>query len=318
MGVDGVHLLLFLMVVALAVVLMTILRDTSRGSKLDDKEAGGAEDNPTVKSKLDAQPTEPSKMLHAPAQKASFQTPPGPAQTPTSVGATSFEGARPHVTHDRSEPAQCPVSPQPPARAGRLQPRGSHSWVTSVAGVTFRNPDGSNRQAIVGSLREGEALTLRREPSNPHDRNAIAVLDQSGRQVGFIPRNEAVTLARSLDAGSHADAEVEKVVGGYGPGISLGLRVRITLREGQPSAGQARSSTPVRPDPPPGAAPTLRPQPPPQPSRGRTHQSTWAPTPAEDLDDDYRLYDIDFDEDDDHGFGEINDDGEWEDDCDEW
>ena len=44
-------------------------------------------------------------------------------------------------------------------------------------------------------------VTLRREPDNAHDPNAVAVV-LSGRAVGHVPRDLAVRLALALDAGA--------------------------------------------------------------------------------------------------------------------
>jgi HIRAN domain-containing protein len=51
------------------------------------------------------------------------------------------------------------------------------------------------------SVSPGRALTLRRDPGNEHDANAVAVLDRAGAQVGFVPREVAAWLAGELDAG---------------------------------------------------------------------------------------------------------------------
>jgi hypothetical protein len=47
----------------------------------------------------------------------------------------------------------------------------------------------------------GSALTLRREPDNEHDPNAIAVRTASGAQLGWVPREVAAQVAPQLDAG---------------------------------------------------------------------------------------------------------------------
>lgn len=44
-------------------------------------------------------------------------------------------------------------------------------------------------------------LQLRREPSNRHDTNAIAVLDDAGRMIGYIPRDRNANAARLMDDG---------------------------------------------------------------------------------------------------------------------
>ena len=45
----------------------------------------------------------------------------------------------------------------------------------------------------------GRPLTLRRDPENPHDANAIAVDAADGQQVGWVPREVAEELAPELD-----------------------------------------------------------------------------------------------------------------------
>ena len=47
----------------------------------------------------------------------------------------------------------------------------------------------------------GSTLTLRRDPGNEHDPNAIAVLTSGGEQLGWVPREVAAELAGNLDAG---------------------------------------------------------------------------------------------------------------------
>jgi hypothetical protein len=47
----------------------------------------------------------------------------------------------------------------------------------------------------------GTALTLRRDPANEHDPNAIAVHLANGEQLGFVPRDIAAQLAEDVDRG---------------------------------------------------------------------------------------------------------------------
>ena len=48
----------------------------------------------------------------------------------------------------------------------------------------------------------GSPLRLRRDPSNPHDANAIAVeTDEAAEQLGWVPREVAGELAPEIDAG---------------------------------------------------------------------------------------------------------------------
>ena len=60
-----------------------------------------------------------------------------------------------------------------------------------VVGESFRNDDGSDRQAIIPRCRLGELLVLEPEPDNPHDINAMRVLTQRGEQVGYLERDFA-------------------------------------------------------------------------------------------------------------------------------
>jgi hypothetical protein len=69
--------------------------------------------------------------------------------------------------------------------------------VAPVAGAARHHPE-----ALAGDdVAPGAPLTLRRDPANEHDPNAIAVLGASGAQLGFVPREHAERVAPDLDAG---------------------------------------------------------------------------------------------------------------------
>lgn len=91
----------------------------------------------------------------------------------------------------------------------------TQTFRTAVAGLTFNNADGTNRQELVRQLRSGEAVRLAREAENPHDRYAVAVFNSSGRQLGYLPAGD-VRLASHLDGGGGASAKVVAVTGGGG------------------------------------------------------------------------------------------------------
>ena len=67
------------------------------------------------------------------------------------------------------------------------------TFTTHVAGVSYRREQ-------VSKCYEGQPVTLIREPSNPHDKNAIRVY-AGGGQLGFISRDEAKTMAPFIDRG---------------------------------------------------------------------------------------------------------------------
>jgi HIRAN domain len=60
------------------------------------------------------------------------------------------------------------------------------------------------------SMKEGQALTLIREPDNPHDANAIRV-EWRGEKLGYLPRRENRTVAAAMDAGDRVDARIAKL-----------------------------------------------------------------------------------------------------------
>ena len=92
---------------------------------------------------------------------------------------------------------------------------------TKVVGVTF---DG--RQAVVAKLSMHEEIVLRREPTNPYDRNAILVERLNGEQIGYINRYLAAELAYNFDAdGGSARGYVTAVTGGGYDGYSLGVNI---------------------------------------------------------------------------------------------
>ena len=86
---------------------------------------------------------------------------------------------------------------------------------TTIAGVTYPNEDGTDRQAILTALRVGEDLVLNREPGNPHDKYAVAVFRANGQQVGYVPAGD-IRLANHIDSGGTASARVLAITGGPG------------------------------------------------------------------------------------------------------
>ena len=91
-----------------------------------------------------------------------------------------------------------PVDPQG-RFVGRDAPEvaGRGLRMTGVAGAGAHHADG----LATDDAAPGRPLTLRRDPANPHDANAIAVDGASGVQLGWVPRDVAAELAPELDAG---------------------------------------------------------------------------------------------------------------------
>lgn len=67
--------------------------------------------------------------------------------------------------------------------------------LTTIVGSGFH----PGAPEAVRRLKRGEELMLLREPANPHDRNAVAVLTQDGQKLGYVPRQDAPSVAKVLD-----------------------------------------------------------------------------------------------------------------------
>lgn len=80
-----------------------------------------------------------------------------------------------------------------------------------VAGVTFENRDGVNRQEALSEVARQGAISIQveRESGNAHDSNAVLVL-ANGLDVGYVPREIAADLAPYLDAGKTATVSLDK------------------------------------------------------------------------------------------------------------
>ena len=105
---------------------------------------------------------------------------------------------------------------------------------TKLAGVTHSNTgsNSENRQLIIrdlyrkGLLENGQELKLVQEPTNPYDRNAIMVLGPDGRQIGYLSRQVAAEVTRSISQGIIYRSFISDVTGGS-VGYSYGVNVRI-------------------------------------------------------------------------------------------
>lgn len=68
---------------------------------------------------------------------------------------------------------------------------------------------------MIAGLSDGVRLELRRQPDNPHDRNAIAVF-YGNLQLGFFNKRLAAHIAPAIDAGARYRARVASLTGGSG------------------------------------------------------------------------------------------------------
>lgn len=65
-------------------------------------------------------------------------------------------------------------------------------------------------EALRPRLRVGDALTLVREPENPHDPRAVRV-EWQGHKLGYVPRKENRSLAAALDRGDVLRARIARL-----------------------------------------------------------------------------------------------------------
>ncbi|MCL2075570.1 MAG: HIRAN domain-containing protein [Betaproteobacteria bacterium] len=60
---------------------------------------------------------------------------------------------------------------------------------------------------LAGKIREGDSLTLRREPDNQYDANAVRV-EWQGEMLGYVPRRENRAVAAAMDRGELLDGRI--------------------------------------------------------------------------------------------------------------
>jgi len=65
-------------------------------------------------------------------------------------------------------------------------------------------------QAVWDQMKAGDRLTLKREPENPHDRNAVR-LEWQGRMLGYVPKRDNTDLARQMDHGAKVEARITEL-----------------------------------------------------------------------------------------------------------
>lgn len=84
---------------------------------------------------------------------------------------------------------------------------------TKVAGVTFLNDNGTDRQHILSKCKAGEQLTLKHDPLNEHSECAIEVRRTTGQQLGFLPEWLAQEIRTIVENGYRILAVVKEITG---------------------------------------------------------------------------------------------------------
>ena len=82
--------------------------------------------------------------------------------------------------------------------------------------------------AVWDDMQIGDALTLAREPDNPHDRNAVRV-EWRGQQLGYLPRAENSAVAAEMDRGGRVEARIAKLRKHRNPWQRVLIEVYVVL-----------------------------------------------------------------------------------------
>ena len=80
-----------------------------------------------------------------------------------------------------------------------------HLFDTYVAGTTHLKDT-----SVLGSIKIGDKLFLQRE-DNKFDDNAILILDESKRKLGYVPERDNVVFARLMDAGKLLCGKIKSI-----------------------------------------------------------------------------------------------------------
>ena len=77
-----------------------------------------------------------------------------------------------------------------------------HLFDSFVAGTTHLDD-----KSVLETIREGDVLSFRRE-DNKFDSNAILILNEEGRKLGYVPEKDNLVFARLMDAGKLLKAKI--------------------------------------------------------------------------------------------------------------
>ena len=96
-------------------------------------------------------------------------------------------------------------------------------FYSKVVGVTAKNTNGTDRQDYIQRYcKEDKELSLKREPNNTYDSNAIAIFvktkifffKSAKFQIGYVSADIAQQLAPYIDKGGIVTSSIKNLTGG--------------------------------------------------------------------------------------------------------
>lgn len=80
-----------------------------------------------------------------------------------------------------------------------------HLFDSYIAGTTHLKD-----KSVLDAIKVGNMLNLQRE-DNKFDSNAILILYEDGRKLGYVPEKDNIIFARLMDAGKLLKAKIAKI-----------------------------------------------------------------------------------------------------------
>jgi hypothetical protein len=112
---------------------------------------------------------------------------------------------------------------------------GFNDFLLPAVGERYDNEDGTSRQDELRLCQRGELVSLVREPDNPHDRMAVAIVSARGVKVGYLGRDRATWIGSKIDRGYDVRAIIERIKGAHLEGAPLGIVLRLNMEGDEPT-----------------------------------------------------------------------------------
>lgn len=119
-------------------------------------------------------------------------------------------------------------------------------FVCAVAGVTFKNDDGSDRQRFIRRrVSAGDHADLVREPKNKYDKNAVAVYVHN-HKIGYLRADVTERQAKKMDDGMHELVANVRAVRGSDP-VGVYLNIVVVIKQAAIDSGKVAVHNPDQP-----------------------------------------------------------------------